>query len=183
MTKLVLMLEEKSARVFLETLLPSIAPAINFIFVTHEGKKDLESSLPRKLRAWREPNVHFLVLRDKDSEDCLQLKERLLKICSDAGRRDCKVRIAVHCLESWFLGDMDAISSAYSKPGLSSLSRKAKFRYPDKLANASDELLKIVPEYQKVSGARAIAPFIDISANRSHSFKVFIKTIQQFAGA
>jgi len=181
MTRLVLMLEEKSAKVFLEGVIPKIAPRLSFTPITHEGKKDLESSLPRKLRAWREPKVCFLVLRDKDSEDCIALKNRLLKICGDAGRRDCVVRIAVHSLESWLLGDMKAVSAAYGKPAIAGLSRKAKFRNPDRLANAEDELLKIIPEYQKISGARAIAPFIDITANLSYSFNVFIKTIQRFA--
>lgn len=181
MTKLILMLEEKSARCFLESVLPKIAPNLNYACITHDGKKDLEISLPRKLRAWREPHLHFLVLRDKDSEDCVALKTRLLKICKDTGRRNYTVRIAVHCLESWMLGDMKAISLAYDKPAMAGLSNNAKFRNPDRLANATDELLKILPEYQKVSGARAIAPFIDTAANLSHSFNVFIRTIQTFA--
>lgn len=79
MTRLVLMLEEKSAKVFLEGVLPKIAPHLDCTYITHEGKKDLEISLPRKLRAWQEPHLHFLVLRDKDSEDCIALKKRLLK--------------------------------------------------------------------------------------------------------
>ncbi|PIS47134.1 MAG: hypothetical protein COT17_05020 [Elusimicrobia bacterium CG08_land_8_20_14_0_20_51_18] len=181
MTKLVLMVEEKSASVFLETVLPKIAPRLNYVLITHEGKKDLENSLPRKLRAWREPNVSFLVLRDKDSEDCIQLKQRLLKICRDTGRKDTIVRIAVHCLESWLLGDLNAVASAYNNPSTSTLSSRAKFRNPDNLANANDEIIKIVPEYQKVSGARSIAPFMNLSANRSYSFNIFVKAIQQFA--
>lgn len=181
MTKLVLMVEEKSASVFLETVLPKIVPQLNYVLITHEGKKDLENSLPRKLRAWREPNVRFLVLRDKDSEDCIQLKQRLLKICNDAGRSDTIVRIAVHCLESWMLGDLNAIASAYNSPSISMLSSKAKFRNPDRLANANDEIAKIVPEYQKVSGARAIAPFINLSVNQSPSFNTFINAVRQFA--
>ncbi|MBU2572818.1 MAG: DUF4276 family protein [Elusimicrobia bacterium] len=181
MTRLVLMLEEKAARVFLEGVLAKIAPRINCTYITHDGKKDLEISIPRKLRAWREPNLHFLILRDKDSEDCVSLKRKLLKICEDTGRPDCTVRIAVHCLESWILGDMKALSNAYDKPAVAGLSRKAKFRNPDRLANAEDELLKIIPEYQKVSGARAIAPFINTASNFSYSFNVFIKTIRTFA--
>ncbi|MBI4801197.1 MAG: DUF4276 family protein [Elusimicrobia bacterium] len=181
MTKLVVMLEEKSAKMFLNAVLPKIAPRLNFVLITHEGKKDLENSLPRKLRAWREPDVRFLVLRDKDSKDCVRLKKRLQKICRDSGRSDTRIRIAIHCLESWLLGDLKAVSFAYHNPSIAALSSRAKFRYPDRLANAEDELLKIVPEYQKVGGARVIAPFIDLSANRSHSFKVFIETIRQFA--
>lgn len=76
---------------------------------------------------------------------------------------------------------MKALSDAYNKPAVVGLSRKAKFRNPDRLANAEDELLKIIPEYQKVSGARAIAPYINIAGNLSHSFNVFIKTIRTFA--
>ena len=37
-----------------------------FICVPHEGKQDLEKSIPRKLRAWREPSAHFIVVRDND---------------------------------------------------------------------------------------------------------------------
>lgn len=55
MSKIVFLLEEYSMKVFLEALLPRHFPGLNVQCVSHEGKKDLEKSIPRKLRAWREP--------------------------------------------------------------------------------------------------------------------------------
>ncbi len=40
-------------RVLLNGLLPRLFPGLPFKCVKHEGKTDLERSIPRKLRAWR----------------------------------------------------------------------------------------------------------------------------------
>lgn len=53
-------------RDLLNGLLPRLYPELNFLCLAHEGKSDLERSIPRKLRAWREPGVHFVILRDND---------------------------------------------------------------------------------------------------------------------
>ena len=102
MVQLVFMLEEPSAKVLLESLLPRILPNdVSFLCIPHEGKQDLEKSLPVKLRHWNVPNTWFVVIRDKDQSDCLTLKNHLKKICEDSGRPETLVRIAVHELESW----------------------------------------------------------------------------------
>ena len=62
----------------LEVLLPRLFPGLSFQCVPHEGKQDLEKSIPRKLKAWRVPGVFFCVIRDNDSGDCRALKERLI---------------------------------------------------------------------------------------------------------
>ncbi|GMU62432.1 MAG: hypothetical protein AMXMBFR34_41950 [Myxococcaceae bacterium] len=60
MGRVVFLLEEKSMKVLLDGLLPRIVPSLDFLCVPHEGKQDLEKSIPRKLRAWREPGVRFV---------------------------------------------------------------------------------------------------------------------------
>ena len=57
MRRVVFLLEEYSMKLFLDGLLPRLAPNLEYVCVFHEGKTDLERSIPRKLRAWREPGV------------------------------------------------------------------------------------------------------------------------------
>ena len=131
MNKIVFLLEESSMKFLLEGLLPRIFPGIMFQCIAHEGKDDLEKSIPRKLRAWREPGVRFVVLRDKDQNDCVSLKQRLLAICEEAGRPDTLVRIACYELESWYLGDPDALAQAFGNEQLRRIGQRARFRDPD----------------------------------------------------
>ena len=90
-------------KVLLDGLLPRVVPDLSFQCISHQGKNDLEKSIPRKLRAWREPGVRFVILRDNDGAHCVGLKELLLKICRDAGREDTLVRIVCEELEAWYL--------------------------------------------------------------------------------
>ena len=66
MSRIVFLLEEDSMKVLLEGLLPRLFPGLSFLCLSHEGKQDLEKSIPRKLKAWREPGVRFVVVRDQD---------------------------------------------------------------------------------------------------------------------
>jgi hypothetical protein len=67
-------IEIENYRLFRQAKLPHLFPHLNFLCVPHEGKQDLEKSIPRELRAWREPAVRFCVLRDNDGSDCEALK-------------------------------------------------------------------------------------------------------------
>lgn len=175
MKHLVFMLEEPSIGEVLKEVVPKIIPpTVTFQLVPHEGKNDLEKSLPRKLRAWRTPHVQFVVLRDKDSAECLAVKKRLVDICRQAGRSDCLIRIVCPHLEAWFLGDLAAIETALSLRGLKEKQRKRKYQNPDALANAEQELRKLAPSYQKLGGARAIAPHLSLQSNLSKSFQNFV---------
>ncbi|HSK75602.1 MAG TPA: DUF4276 family protein [Thermoanaerobaculia bacterium] len=175
MSEIVFLLEEESMRELLRELLPRVLPeGIPYRLVPHEGKTDLERSLPRKLRAWRTPGVRFVVVRDKDSADCRMLKKKLVGLCSEAGRHDTLVRIVCHHLETWFLGDLAAVERAFNLPGLGANQGRRRYRNPDNIANASQELKRLVPNYQKVNGARTIAPHLDPERNCSHSFGIFI---------
>lgn len=182
MKKIVFLVEGQSEEAFLKELLPRILPEqTDWLVISHDGKRDLELSFPRKLRAWGEPGVSFVILRDKNSEDCRKLKARLKRLCEDSRRSDSLVRIACHELESWFLGDLDAVAKAFDSPGITKYQNKRRFQNPDNLVNAKEELKKIVPNYQEISGARAISPLLDLNCNRSHSFKVFLKGIRHLA--
>ena len=101
-------------RVLLDGLLPRLFPGLLFQCVPHEGKHDLERSIPRKLRAWREPGVRFAVVRDNDRGDCRALKKELLGLCKTGrgpGRRpDPLIRIVREELEAWYLGEPDALA-------------------------------------------------------------------------
>ena len=70
MRELVFLLEETSMKQLLDVFLPKILPVdIAFRTIPHNGKSDLEKSIPIKLRAWK-GDVSFVVLHDKDSNDC-----------------------------------------------------------------------------------------------------------------
>jgi hypothetical protein len=180
--ELVLLLEEPSAKAFLDEFLPRILPPeITFRTIPHNGKSDLQKSLPRKLRGWRNPNARFVVLHDKDSNDCQHLKQTLRDICV-AARPDLHplIRIACHELEAWYLGDFDALSGAFPGFNAEQFRGRAKYRDVDALANAAQELSSLVPAYQKVSGSRELGKAIGTGdSNTSHSFRIFVQGIKQ----
>ncbi|MEM9452924.1 MAG: DUF4276 family protein [Myxococcota bacterium] len=171
---LVFMVEELSMKAFLEGFLPRVLPHdIQYLIIPHEGKSDLEKSIPRKLRAWRAPDARFVIVRDQDNSDCRKIKDQLRTLCRRAGRSDALIRIACRELESWFLGDLEGVAEAFNLPKLASMKEKSKFRAPDSLGNPSQELAKLVPGYGKVRGARAMGPLLDVARCRSTSLKSF----------
>lgn len=141
-------------KTLLDALLPRIFPGLPFLCVPHEGKQDLDRSIPRKLKAWREPGVRFIVVRDNDGQDCVALKRRLVTLCRDAGREDTLVRIACQELEAWYLGEPRALAAASGDDGLRTIDTKARFRDPDSVLRPSVELRTLVPEYQVVPAGR-----------------------------
>ena len=181
MNQIVFLLEEESMKACLDILLPRILPTdLEFICLPHEGKQDLEKSIPRKLRSWNQPNTAFVIIRDKDRSDCLEIKNRLLNLCQESGRNDTLIRIACHELELWFLGDLLAVERAFNVSNIAKLQQKRKFREPDQLSNASEELEKLVKGYRKVSGAKVIANHMSIQGNCSTSFNHFVTGISRF---
>lgn len=183
MNQMVFFLEEPSAREMLQGVLPRLLPG-NIIprFVVFEGKHDLEKQISRKLRAWNQPDCCFVVMRDQDCGDCMGIKQNLVKKCQDAGEPETLVRIACHELESFYLGDLQAVDNSIGPTGIKKHQSKAKFRDPDHLANAAQELRKLAPTYQKVSGSRAIGPLLDIKNNRSKSFNSLINGVRKLIG-
>ncbi|MHB8417050.1 MAG: DUF4276 family protein [Myxococcales bacterium] len=183
MSRVVFLLEERSMKLFLEGLLPRLVPGLEFLCVPHEGKSDLEASIPRKLRAWNEPGARFVVVRDNDGGDCAALKKRLVRLCVDAGRDDALVRIACQELEAWYLGELEAVSEAFHEPALARLGDKTKFRDPDRLGGPASELRRLVPSFQKLSGARLMAAVVSEERNRSGSFHAFLRGVRRLLDA
>jgi hypothetical protein len=182
MTTIVFFLEEPSAQDALEGLLPRILPeGIQTEFLVFEGKQDLEKRMVRRMRGWLRPNSLFVVLRDQDSGDCRTIKGELVGKCREGGQPEALVRIACRTLESWFLGDWEAVAMAFGSPRLKSLSQKAMYRKPDALGNPVSELRKYLSTYQKRDGARRIGPLLDIERNLSRSFQVFVSGVQRLS--
>jgi len=183
MNELVFFLEERSARAMLEGLIPRLVPSgVSVRYVVFQGKQDLDRQLIRRLRGYQAPNARFMVLRDKDAADCHAVKAGLVEKCREANRPDALVRIACHELESWYLADLAAVEQALGISGVAASQNKRKYRSPDELANAAEELVKITRlRYQKVGGSRAIGPHLDLDNQRSRSFAVFIAGIRKLA--
>lgn len=179
MSRIVFMVEERSMKVLLDQLLPRLFPGIAFLCVEHEGKSDLERSIPIKLKAWREPGVRFFILRDNDNGDCIELKRRLAEMANATGRERVTVRIVCQELEAWYFGDCGALSVAYNNEKIRGVVSRAKYRIPDSIMNPSSELARLIPEYQKISGARLIADHLVIEDNTSSSFCAFISAVKQ----
>lgn len=183
MSELVFLLEERSAKSMLEGLIPRLLPSgITVRYVVFEGKQDLDRQLIRRLRGYQTFDAHFIVLRDKDAADCHTVKAELVKKCREANRPNALVRIACHELENWYLADLAAVEKGLGIQGLAATQNKKKYRVPDELANAAEELAKITGRrYQKVGGSRAIGPHLNPDNQRSRSFAVFVAGIRRLA--
>lgn len=183
MRHLVFFLEEPSAREMLRGLLPRLQQNPDYRCVVFEGKQDLENNLVRKMRAYRVPDSHFIVLRDQDAADCLKVKSKLAELCKESQKENVLVRVACHELESWYLADLKAVEKGLQLSGIARLQNKSKYRMPDSLPSPSIELERLTRGlYQKVSGSRAIGPYLDSENDRSNSFRVFVDGIRSLLG-
>ncbi len=183
MKTIVFFLEEPSAREMLVGLLPKILPdGVQSRFLVFQGKQDLEKNLVAKMRGWQLPESVFVVMRDQDAGDCGIIKLRLCELCRKADRSNVIVRVACREMESFYLGDLDAVEKGLSLTGLAKLQNNKKFRTPDNLGTPSAELERMTRGlYQKVSGSRAIGRHLSLENNRSHSFKVLVDGIRRLA--
>lgn len=178
MSRVVFLLEEYSMRVLLEGLIPRLFPGMEFQCVSHDGKHELERSIPRKLKAWQEPGVRFVVVCDNDGSDCHEVKRLLVDLCRQGGRSDTLVRLACQELESWYFGAPDALANAFERPEVRRLASRARFRDPDAIDHPARALAEQVPEFQKVSGARRMTQHLSRD-NRSRSFQAFVAGIDR----
>ena len=187
--RIIFLLEEPSMKVLLDGLLPRLFPGWmedeHFLCLKHNGKSDLDKSIPVKLRAWKEPHVRFVVVRDNDSADCIAQKKRLSALCLNAGRPDTLVRLVCQELETWYLGDLQAVATAFgSEEGSVNINTSAfrkKFINPDSWQKPSIELARLIPSFQKISGARTMAQHLSEEKNRSTSFLFFLQGLRKIA--
>jgi hypothetical protein len=175
---LVIFTEEPSMKEALLNFLPKLD--INMgkvVIIAHQGVDDLEKSLPKKLRAYTDPNARFLILRDNDRGDCRARKAKLEAIVLAAGRSmQTRVRIVCQELEAWFIGDCAALeASGQLKKPLPGRLRRCD---PDVQPHPALELKKLNPGYGKIGGAQAIAFFLEPDRNRSQSFNQTVSAIR-----
>jgi len=168
-------------KALLDGLLPRLFPEMVFQCVPHDGKGDLEKSIPRKLRGWREPGVRFVVVRDNDRGNCLDLKRHLRDLCADRPERDFLIRIACQELEAWYLGQPDALAEAFDKESLRRIGGPGAVSQPRRHRLSGQRVDEAGPADQKVSGARALAVHLTREGNRSPSFHAMIDGIERLA--
>lgn len=150
----VLLTEEESMQVTLESLISAAWPesvrGIDWIVLYFQGKSDLEKNIRIKMQQWNYGDPYFIILRDQDGADCLAVKDRLRQRAEVSGK-PFSIRIVCNELESWFLGELNAIEAAFPDTKAGGLKNTAKYRNPDLMTNASDELHKVVGISGKVS--------------------------------
>ena len=149
----------------------------HFLCVEHQGKSDLDKSIPRKLSAWKMPGDRFVILRDNDGAICADVKAKLKRMCKKSGRPDTLVRLVCQELESWYVGDLTALAQAFADDRLSSPSLQKRFKNPDEWQKPSVELMRLIPTFQKGSAARQMAEVLGTKSNRSRSFQVFVEGV------
>jgi hypothetical protein len=179
---MIILTEEESMNLAIRALIPHVCPdAVEFdhwLVISHQGKADLDKSYPRKIKNWSEPGATFIVLRDNDGEDCARLKKAILGRVPQT-ENQVIIRLVCQELESWFLGDLDAVAAAYPQASRHSLFKTIRNRDPDRLTNASQILTKLTGTAAKRFRAEAIAKEIDPERNRSTSFAVFLNSLRR----
>lgn len=193
------LVEEYSAEVALEKLLPKILPSdVEFEIRAFRGKNDLLKKLAQRLKgykAWLPENWRIVVLCDRDNEDCKKLKKILedratsngfiTKSSSSNEKFILLNRIAIEELEAWFLGDATAIHQAYPKIP-KSFEAQQRYRDPDAIKGGTWEALEALLQKKgyyrgglnKVEAARSIAEYMQPGNNRSSSFQCFCSGVQ-----
>lgn len=189
---IVFLLEEKSAKALLENMLPRIFLGKNcteFIkYISFSGKQDLLRQIERKISGWRTPNTLFFVLCDKDNDDCIELKQKLLNKCKKHTKEQRSViRIACRELETFYLGDLEAVEKALNINDIKRHQLNKNCRNPDEmLGKPSDYLAQITGNvYQKIAGSREIGRHIKLEdgINKSTCFNFFLSSLKRIAEA
>ena len=196
-THLELLVEEPSMEAFLRGLLPRLLPPDrSFEIHAFQGKGDLLRKLDSRLRGyaqWLPQDWRILVVVDRDDDDCRMLKARLDRITNECGLRTDRAhanwklvnRIAIEELEAWYFGDWDAVRACY--PNVSaSIPRKQAYRDPDAISGGTWEAFeRTLQRYgyfktglPKVEVARTLATHLSPEANRSASFRAFVRAIE-----
>lgn len=174
---LIIFTEEPSMKEALSSILNKLGiGGGSFRIIAFDGVGNLEKALPMQLRAIS-PNDRILILRDNDCGNCSERKKKITLMADSAGKLGItKVRIVCQMLESWFLGDANALrNSRYlEKP----VPKRLCNCDPDQQLDPKRELGRLRRGYNAISGARAIAPHLNIEENRSQSFQHTINAIR-----
>ena len=188
------LVEEPSTEAALSILLLKLlGDETDYTIINFGGKSNMKKELSGRLKGYRDwlpSDWRLVVLRDRDEENCHDLKKSLETSVVDAGfvtrtisagqAYQALTRIAIEELEAWFFGDIEAIVEAY--PGVSPhLASQAAYRDPDSIRGGTAEALERELQraghhrtgLRKIEAARKIAEHMDPTRNRSRSFQVF----------
>jgi hypothetical protein len=180
------LVEEYSTEVTLNFIVPKIIGDIHTFQIHNFQNKDrLLKRLPERMQGYSKfipDDWRIVILVDQDRDNCQELKNKLLNASSIVTQEKGNIvlhRIAIEELESWFLGDIQAIRVEYERIP-ASLLKTAKFRNPDAITGGTwEQLDRVLKKYgyqtglQKIEFARKVAPYMDIDKNLSRSFQVF----------
>ncbi len=193
------LLEEESAAIAVDTLLRRLTPdtipgtwRIQFF----RGKPDLLRKLQPTLSSIAKADYadRVVVLLDADREDCRELKARIVQVAEQAGLisekvsysdSPLRVRIAMTELECWFIGDSNALCTAFEplSPGDLRLRRDV-----DDLQDAWEWLEKrlvkrryFAQRMRKKEVARLVSHHLSLDPNHntSQSFRLFLRTLRE----
>ncbi|MEI8128827.1 MAG: DUF4276 family protein [bacterium] len=182
---IVFILEEKSAKALLENMLPRLFHEINYNiqYITFSGKQDLLKNIEGKILGWKVPNTLFFVLCDKDNDDCIELKQKRLSKCRNhSSEQQSVIRIACRELETFYLGDLEAVENALNARDIKRHQLNKNCRNPDEMqGKPSDYLNQLTGNaYQKTAGSREIGKHIqlEVGINKSTCFNYFISALK-----
>lgn len=199
------LVEGQSEAALLSVWLKRALPGHTHNVYPHEGKgnipknlvappnpmhRGLLDQLPAKLQAYGKSldpaTDRVLVLVDADNENCVQLKNALLKVLNACSPRPhALIRIAVEETEAFYLGDKKAVKSAFST-----------FRHGPYQNYVQDSVCGTWEVFQQVVGwkyeakvkwASMVAEHLGTvksgqNLNRSPSFRAFYKAVCALAG-
>jgi hypothetical protein len=195
--------EGKSDKIFVDAWAPRAFKDHAIVTHSHQGKgslpkdpmaksdpkrRGLLDQLPAKLRAFAESgdpqDSAVLVLIDADAENCIELKQQLLKMAEGLNPKPNVVfRIAVEETEAFYLGDLKALKLAYPEADMV----KARKYAPDSICGTSELFGQIVHDggLNKVTWAEKMGQIMAVvpHQNRSPSFRAFHAGIAKLTAA
>lgn len=191
-----LLVEEPSMETFLNEILPSLLPPdCTFNVHSSRNRQRLLNNLEKRLGVYArsiEQDYRIIVLVDRDSDDCYELKQRLEAATASAGLRsrstsgtdDWQVanRIVIEELEAWYFGDWQAVQAAYPNVR-NALPRR--YRNPDAIPNGTWEAFERVMQrsgyfeggLRKTEAAQSIGRHSDPARSNSRSFIAFREAV------
>jgi Domain of unknown function (DUF4276) len=195
-----ILVEEPSTEALLRVLLPHLLSGMTFEIHGHKGKPDLLRKLGDRLRGyahWIDDTTRILVIVDRDRQNCRELKQELEKIAAESGlptraknpaRWTVATRIAIEELEAWYFGEWGAVRAAYPRAP-AGIPTRTEYRDPDAILGGTWEAFERVLQgagyfaggLRKIEAARAIAPHMRASSNRSASFQALNRVLQELA--
>jgi len=162
--------------------------------------RTLLHNLPSKLRAYgksmNDENIVVILVDLDNRTDCIAFKNELLSLLNYCEHKPkLLVRIAIEELEAWYLGDREAIISAFPKANqkvLDQYKQDSQVGTWEVLAEAvhPNGLSKLINEHgkrsllimeEKKKWTIAIAPHMNVDNNLSPSFCCFRDGLRKFA--